>query len=128
VEVAIAPGIAARGDAGLLRVALHNLLANAWKFSSGRDDALVEFGAAEREGRTVHFVRDNGVGFDMRYAERLFGAFQRLHAEHEFPGTGVGLATVRRIVRRHGGEVWAESAPGRGATFFFTLAGEGEGG
>jgi CheY-like chemotaxis protein len=105
----------------LLRAALMNLLQNAWKFTGRRTQARVEFGAALRDGAMVYFVRDNGAGFDMAHADRLFGAFQRLHTEGEFPGTGIGLATVRRIMRRHGGEVWAESAPDVGSTFYFTL-------
>ncbi len=124
VEVAVAEGLVARGDRGLLRILLENLLGNAWKFTSKCDAARIEFarlpGAANASD--VFFVRDNGAGFDMEYASKLFGVFQRLHTAEEFPGTGVGLATVARVVRRHGGRVWAESAIGRGATFYFTLA------
>lgn len=114
-------GLRDRGDAGLLRSALMNLLQNAWKFTGKQDLARVEFGSAQRDGARVYFVRDNGAGFDMAQADRLFGAFQRLHNEREFPGTGIGLATVRRIMRRHGGDAWAESTPGKGATFYFSL-------
>jgi PAS domain S-box-containing protein len=119
VAVDIAPHLVARGDARLLAIALQNLLGNAWKFTSRTDGARIEVGCNE-DG--AFYVRDNGVGFDMAYAGKLFSAFQRLHTESEFPGTGIGLATVRRIVARHEGKVWAESAPGQGTTFYFTLA------
>jgi light-regulated signal transduction histidine kinase (bacteriophytochrome) len=121
VEIEIANGIEARGDAHLLRIALTNLLNNAWKFTAGRSPARVEFGKETVNGETSYFVRDNGVGFDMAYVGKLFGAFQRLHDVREFPGTGVGLATVQRIISKHGGHVWAKGEPGRGATFYFTL-------
>ncbi|MBM3359026.1 MAG: PAS domain S-box protein [Betaproteobacteria bacterium] len=126
VEFEIQTGIRAKADLSLLRVALQNLLYNAWKFTGRAAKSRIEFGTVRREGRQVYFVRDNGVGFDMAYADKLFGAFQRLHSESEFPGTGVGLATVQRIVRRHGGDVWAEGAVDRGATFFFTLGRAGK--
>jgi light-regulated signal transduction histidine kinase (bacteriophytochrome) len=122
VEVAIAPGLRARGDARLLRVVLTNLLGNAWKFTGRTPAPKIEVGRAEREGRPVFWVRDNGAGFDMQFADKLFGAFQRLHSAQEFEGSGVGLATVQRIVHRHGGQVWAEATVGQGATFCFTLA------
>ncbi len=122
VECRIKPGLTAEGDARLLRVALDNLLGNAWKFTGKTANARIEFGALPPEtGGPAYFVRDNGAGFDMTYAGKLFGAFQRLHTAHEFPGTGVGLATVQRIVHRHGGRVWAEGAVGKGTTFYFTL-------
>jgi len=122
VEVKIEDGIKARGDDRLLRIALENLLGNAWKFTSKQPSSRIEFGAqAGDAGEDVFFVRDNGAGFDMAYADKLFSAFQRLHSIDEFEGTGVGLATVQRIIRRHGGRIWAESQPGRGATFYFTL-------
>ncbi|MBI2511462.1 MAG: hypothetical protein HYV96_05750 [Opitutae bacterium] len=121
VEIVIAPDLVATGDPALLRNVLQNLLGNAWKFTAGRPDARIEFGAAERAGQRAFFVRDNGAGFDRATAHNLFGAFQRYHTAEEFPGTGIGLATVRRIVHRHGGTVDAESLPGAGATFYFTL-------
>jgi PAS domain S-box-containing protein len=121
IEVQIAAGLVGRGDAHLLRVLLENLLGNAWKFTGRQTPARIEFGARWEGDRLVYYVRDNGVGFDMAYAHKLFGAFQRLHAATEFPGTGIGLATVERIVHRHGGRVWAHSEVGQGAMFFFTL-------
>lgn len=121
VEVVIQPGLVVEADPTLLRAALENLLGNAWKFTSKKADARIEVGATIRGDRPAYFVRDNGAGFDMAYAQKLFGAFQRLHGAHEFEGTGIGLATVQRIVRRHGGEVWGEGAVNQGATFTFTL-------
>ncbi|MES3000383.1 MAG: PAS domain-containing protein [Pseudomonadota bacterium] len=118
VEVRIAEGLAVQGDARLLRLVVENLVGNAWKFTSHTPRAVIELG---RQDDGTFFVRDNGVGFDMAYASKLFGAFQRLHTEAEFPGTGIGLATVRRIVTRHQGRVWAESSPGDGTVFYFTL-------
>jgi signal transduction histidine kinase len=129
VEITITPSLLCRGDANLLRQMLANLLGNAWKFTHPREKARIELttlsdeqaAAAGRAGQTVYVVRDNGVGFDMHYATKLFGAFQRLHGREEFPGTGIGLATVQRIIRRHGGDVWAEGAVDQGASIFFTL-------
>ncbi len=121
VKLNIAPDIMAYGDRYLLGVVLENLLGNAWKFSSKVDSPLVEMGTVDHNGKQAYFVRDNGVGFDMTYAHKLFQPFQRLHKASEYPGTGIGLATVQRVIRRHGGEVWAESRPGEGTTFFFTL-------
>jgi signal transduction histidine kinase len=122
VEFHSQSGLEVVGDERLLRVALENLLGNAWKFTGKQADARVEFGVVRAAGGAEeYFVRDNGAGFEMAYADKLFGAFQRLHTTSEFPGSGIGLATVQRIVHRHGGKVRAEGAPGRGATFFFTL-------
>jgi PAS domain S-box-containing protein len=121
VEIVIAPATPARADPGLMRIALENLFGNAWKFTSKSENARIEFGAAAMAGRPVYFVRDNGVGFDPVFRDKLFGQFQRLHSEHEFEGTGIGLAIVDRIVRRHAGKIWAEGAVGQGATFYFTL-------
>jgi len=121
VEFIIQDGLSTMGDAHLLDVMLTNLLSNAFKFTGKVADARIEFGQMDMEGQRVFFVRDNGAGFDMAYAKKLFGAFQRMHKVSEFPGTGIGLATVQRIINRHGGRVWAESAVNQGATFFFTL-------
>jgi signal transduction histidine kinase len=121
VDVVVEPGIVGRADPTLVRTVLENLLGNAWKFTANVSQAHVGFGATDADGERVYFVRDNGAGFDMAYEDKLFGAFQRLHDQREFPGTGVGLATVARVVHRHGGRVWAEGHPGEGATFYFTL-------
>ena len=119
----IADQIQVRADAALLRAAIDKLLENAWKFTKGREAAAIEFGQKREEDSEVFYLRDNGAGFDMRYADRLFGAFQRMHKESEFEGTGIGLATVQRIIHRHGGRIWANAAVDEGATFFFTLEG-----
>lgn len=116
----IQPGLRSRGDHTQIRIALRNLLENAWKYTAGRPDPRVEFSSVEQAGTPVFLVRDNGAGFDMQYANRLFEPFQRLHRPSEFPGTGIGLALVRRILRRHGGRVWAEAKAGEGASFYFT--------
>jgi chemotaxis family two-component system sensor kinase Cph1 len=110
-------------DPGLMHVAFTNLLSNAVKYTRPRDKAVIEIGQLLKNGQLVMYVRDNGVGFDMKYADKLFGVFQRLHRTEEFEGAGVGLATVQRIIRKHKGTIWAEAAPGAGATFFFTLGG-----
>jgi len=124
----IEPGVHARGDEQLLRVVLENLLGNAWKFTRRQPEPRIAFGSESGGPESVYFVRDDGAGFDMAYADKLFGPFQRLHSEREFAGTGIGLATVARVVHIHGGQVWAESEPGRGAIFRFTLGGDGGGG
>jgi signal transduction histidine kinase len=121
VEFVIESGLTAVGDPQLLRAAMENLLRNSWKYTSAHVTARIEFGRSQEKERPSFFVRDDGAGFDPRYADRLFGAFQRLHTAKEFPGTGVGLATVQRIIHRHGGEIWAEAAVEKGATFYFTL-------
>ncbi len=124
VHFDIAPGIDAWGDGNLLGLVLQNLLDNAFKFSRSRETARIEFGTRQASGKKVYFVRDNGVGFDMQYCDKLFKPFQRLHSDREFPGTGVGLATAQKIIRRHGGDIWAEGEVERGATFYFTLGGQ----
>jgi signal transduction histidine kinase len=121
VQSRITPGLVARADGRLMRVVLDNLLGNAWKFTAGRDPGQIEFGVDNGRTERTFYVRDNGAGFDMAYAGKLFGAFQRLHDAKEFPGTGVGLATVQRIIRKHGGRIWAEAKPNEGAAFYFTL-------
>ncbi len=121
VTVHIAPGAEAWADPRLLKIVMENLLGNAWKYTSQTADARIEFGVEERKGETVYFVRDNGAGFDMAYADKLFLPFHRLHKTSEFPGIGIGLATVERIIHRHGGRIWAQAVVGEGATFHFTL-------
>lgn len=121
VEVQIEDGIITTGDSQLIEVALTNLLNNAWKFTSKNSSAVIEFGQTMKDKRSVFYVKDNGAGFDMKYAQKLFGAFQRLHGPDEFEGTGIGLATVQRVIRRHGGTIWADSSPGRGTTFYFNF-------
>ncbi len=121
-EFIIPDGLVADGDRRLLRVALENLLDNAWKFTARQPSARIELGAAPQPGgMPAYFVGDNGAGFDMTYVQKLFGAFQRLHSQGEFRGTGIGLATVQRIIQRHGGRIWAEATVGKGATFYFTF-------
>ena len=124
LELLVDDVLAVEADPALLRVVMQNLIGNAWKFTRPRERALIEFGVRKEGGREVFFVRDNGVGFDMQHAARLFAPFQRFHNREQFDGTGIGLATVRRAVRRHGGSIWAEAEPGQGATFFFTLDAE----
>jgi signal transduction histidine kinase len=121
VEFIIKEGIKARGDGRLLRIVLENLIGNAWKFTSKHPAVCIEFGVRQQNEKPVYFVRDNGAGFNMEYAQKLFGAFQRLHSDTDFPGTGIGLATVQRVIHRHGGKVWAEGEVEKGATFYFTI-------
>jgi PAS domain S-box-containing protein len=121
VTLRVAPDVIVDADERLLRVVMANLLGNAWKYTARRDEAHVEFGLGHHDGEPVFYVRDDGAGFDMRYADKLFGPFQRLHSATEFSGSGIGLATVQRIIHRHGGRIWAEAAVDEGATFYFTL-------
>ena len=121
-QIRVTKDLIANVDPQLIQIALRNLLENAWKYSSKQDEACIEFGACEIDGKSTFYVRDNGAGFDMAYADKLFQPFQRLHAKEEFEGTGVGLATVSRVVQRHGGQIWAEASPGKGAIFYFRLA------
>lgn len=120
-RVTVQEGLLANGDEGLLRMVTENLISNAWKFSAKADPSQIEVGKVMLDDKETFFIRDNGVGFDMNYADKLFAVFQRLHSPSEFPGTGVGLAIVQRVIHRHGGRIWAESEPGKGATFYFTL-------
>ena len=121
VEFVIEEDVKVDADPKLVRQLLEILIGNAWKFTSRTESVLIRFGAVDKEGKAAYFVSDNGAGFDMAYADKLFSAFHRLHRADEFEGSGVGLAIAQRIVARHGGKIWAESAPGRGATFYFTL-------
>jgi len=123
VHCEIEEGLVVQADSRLMRIALDNLLGNAWKFSAKAVSARIEFRTEQRDGDLVYLVRDNGAGFNMKYADKLFSPFQRLHKETEFPGTGVGLATVHRVIDRHGGRIWAEGEEGIGATVYFTLCG-----
>jgi light-regulated signal transduction histidine kinase (bacteriophytochrome) len=120
--VTIEKDIIIEGDELLIKIALDNLIDNAWKFTASKEHTIIKFGSTMKDGKTVPFIRDNGIGFDMAHLNKLFGAFQRIDTNTDFPGTGIGLATVSRIVNRHCGEIWAESKPGKGATFYFTLS------
>lgn len=121
VEIHIQDNMIVEADRNLVQIALQNLLGNAWKYSKNQENTKIEFGSFHENNETIYYIRDNGAGFDMKYADKLFGAFQRLHSAAEFEGTGIGLATVQRIIRRHHGNIWAESQPGQGTTFYFTL-------
>ncbi len=121
VVFAISDSLRTHADPGLMRVALTNLLGNAWKYTGRRQQALISFGQEERDGQNVFCVHDNGAGFDMSYASKLFAPFQRLHSAREFPGSGVGLACVARVIHKHGGRIWADARTGEGAAFFFTI-------
>jgi signal transduction histidine kinase len=120
-RIVIPPGLVTTGDAHLLRLVLVNLLTNAWKFTAKQSPAIIQLGASIEAGETVYYIRDNGVGFDMAYAVKLFEPFQRLHSRNDFDGSGLGLAIVQRIIRRHGGRIWADGKPGAGACFWFTV-------
>ncbi len=126
VEILISPGMIVQGDKSLLRIAIENLLDNAWKFTRNVARPRIEFFASAENGQTVYAIRDNGAGFDMAYAEKIFAAFQRLHDQQKYSGTGIGLSIVSRIIERHGGEIWAHAAVDQGATFSFTLKKPGE--
>jgi light-regulated signal transduction histidine kinase (bacteriophytochrome) len=121
VVFAISDSLETHADPGLMRVALNNLLGNAWKYTGRRQQALISIGQEQRNGQMVFYVRDNGAGFDMSYASKLFAPFQRLHSAREFPGSGVGLACVARVIHKHGGRIWADAKTGEGAAFFFTI-------
>jgi light-regulated signal transduction histidine kinase (bacteriophytochrome) len=121
VEIVVKDNITAEGDRKLLQIVLENLLGNAWKYSSTRQEAVIEFGEMAENSKHVFYIKDNGAGFNMQYANKLFGVFQRLHGS-DYEGTGIGLATVKRVIERHGGKVWAKAKEGTGATFYFTLA------
>lgn len=121
VEFIISPDMTAKGDASLLQMALFNLIENSWKFTAKIKEARIEFGTIFKDNEQIYFIKDNGVGFDMQYIDKLFQPFQRLHTDDEYPGTGIGLATVQRVIRRHSGRIWAESQVGKGTTIYFTL-------
>ena len=121
VSITVTKDVTVHGDVTLLSLAIQNLIGNAWKYTGKVDQATIDFGIASEDDETIYFVKDNGAGFNMEYAGKLFGTFQRLHRVDEFEGTGIGLATVRRVIQRHGGRIWATAEPDKGATFFFTL-------
>jgi light-regulated signal transduction histidine kinase (bacteriophytochrome) len=121
VEVVIAENLKINGDERLMNIALSNIIGNAWKYSSKVANPRIEFGMTQKDGKKIYYVRDNGAGFDMKYAEKLFTPFQRLHSDREFSGTGIGLPIVKRVIERHGGQIWATGEPGHGATIYFSL-------
>jgi light-regulated signal transduction histidine kinase (bacteriophytochrome) len=121
VEFTVHEGLVATGDKGLLYIVLNNLLSNAWKYTRNKAQPIIEFGNTDQDGKRVFYVRDNGVGFDMDFADNLFGVFQRMHSDAEYPGNGIGLATAQRVLKRHGGQIWAEAVKDQGATFYFSL-------
>jgi signal transduction histidine kinase len=121
VVTKVQEGLTIKADKGLITVALENLLGNAWKFTALKEVGEIEFGGMKKDGEKVFFIRDNGAGFDMKFADKLFLPFQRFHSAQEFPGTGIGLSTVHRIIQRHGGKIWAESQPGKGTTLYFSI-------
>jgi len=121
VDIQIKPDMFTFADKTLIRSVLENLIGNAWKFTSEKSETVIEFGKTDTKNGAAYFIRDNGAGFDMNFYNKLFGVFQRLHNHTEYPGTGIGLSTVQRIIQRHGGTIWAESMPGQGATFYFTI-------
>jgi light-regulated signal transduction histidine kinase (bacteriophytochrome) len=125
IGFAIESDIFAKGDPSLLHIALYNLIENAWKFSAKLPQAKIEFGITRQENSEVYFVKDNGIGFNMQYNDKLFKPFQRLHANTDFPGHGIGLATVQRVISRHGGKIWADSEQGKGTAIYFTLGNYG---
>ena len=122
-EFIIAPDLVVDADKALLEILLRNLLENSWKYTAKCPYTRIEIGALSQDGKTVYFVKDNGVGFDMKYSDKLFQPFQRLHSDKDYPGTGIGLATAARVIHRHSGKIWADSEIGKGATFFFTFDG-----
>ena len=122
VDVRIQPGMRVTADLNLMKIALDNLLGNAWKYSDKQAHARIEFGRSDKGGDETYFIKDNGIGFDMRFADKLFSSFQRLHKASEYEGTGIGLATVQRIIHRHGGRIWGEAEPNKGASFYFTIS------
>ena len=126
-EIKIAPDLMASGDKNLLTIAMRNLLENAWKFTAKCPQTRIEMGELKKDGEKVYFIRDNGIGFDMRYKDKLFQPFQRLNTDKDYPGTGIGLAIVQRVIHRHGGKIWAESEKEKGTTFYFTPGAEDEG-
>jgi light-regulated signal transduction histidine kinase (bacteriophytochrome) len=121
VRIAIQENVFANCDPGLMKIVMENLLSNSWKFTRRKEDPMIGFGVDFKEDNAIYYVRDNGAGFDMKFIERLFKPFHRLHSESEFEGTGVGLATVYRIIKKHGGDIWADAIKNKGATFYFTL-------